>query len=169
MGGQTAEPVSPPGLLRLPSPSALLLSPSLEPFLHFAFLALNSPESPLPTALTTASGLPSQPQSRRGRSSFVAEPQKVTRIGIHDAKTAKKMDVKKLAEYVVCCQRSPTGRCRHVTVPRTKEGTWWRWPVSGCSGSSQTTCRRTWVPSGLRASLYLRPLPVFYVELVERI
>lgn len=118
MGGQTAEPVSPPGLLRLPSHSALLLSPSLEPFLHFAFLVLNSPESPLPTALTTASGLPSQPQSRRGRSSFVAEPQKVNRIGIHHAKTAKKMDMKKLAEYVEFALRelqqedAGTSQCR---------------------------------------------------------
>lgn len=74
-GGQWAEPLSPPVLLRPLPTQHCCCPPSLEAFLHLASPTLSSAESLLPNTLTTASGLPYQPQSlglvsERGRSSF---------------------------------------------------------------------------------------------------
>lgn len=77
----------------------------MECFLHLASLTPSSPESPLPTSLTTALGsLPSLRayglRVKEEGAALVTEPQKVNRIGIHSAKTAEMMDMNKLAEYV---------------------------------------------------------------------
>lgn len=66
------------GLTSRPPAAASSLSTAAEPLLGtlstFSFSNTESPESPLPASLTTASGLPSQPQglwpvSGKGRSS----------------------------------------------------------------------------------------------------
>lgn len=103
-GGQSAEPTSPVVPLRPPPHSAWLMHPSLEPFLHLASLTRSSADSPLPTSLTTASGLPYRPaepgacQAEEEGVALVARPHKVNGIRVHRAKIAKKLDMKKLGQ-----------------------------------------------------------------------